>query len=570
MKKLTLCCLVLGCLGAPASAADLASVVPEDAFLYAEIADPMGIWADFEQSGLLTIIQHAPGGEMGLRAACAMIQQKIQTDFGVRWTDFVTRCASRVGIVMIRDPKGAPQPCFLLDASETEADLRRLIRGLEATVTARNNRAVFLNEAYGGAKLRVGDWGQGRFAAAFLGDVLAVGSVDEVKALVDGRARRPLAIDPAFAKIRKRLALPRGVHVFLNTKRAIEQLGDGPDVKPLMDLGLADLRWIIYTSGFEGRGIRDRILLHTGERKVGVMNLVAWLTPGSTQAAKVLPKTCPMLLSLTFGSGTELWGRLVEFLAEGGEVEKLAKLDQGKEHVKLQFGVDLEEGFVGTLGGEIFIAGNPDYRKGGATGSWLDMMPIYGVRVARKEALQTTIHQVMAAQAMFGQGVQRQVAEHRGVEVNTLVAPGAADGWAYAFVGDYLIVARNGALVKQCVDANISGETLATDGRYQAVHRCMPKDVLLTAYSDIEGIALAALAEGPKEAGEPLRGIMSQLRAFYGAVRVEPDGVLIESYTRPGILGLMGLGFTGYQSAAAVEPLPPVREEPMRAPEARP
>ncbi|NQT88222.1 hypothetical protein HQ560_15750, partial [bacterium] len=503
MKKTVALLLVLTC---SASAADLASVVPEDAFFYAEISDPMGLWADFEQSGLLDIVKAIPGGEMGLRAGCAMLQQKILTDFGVQWTTFLTRYGKQIGIVMVRDPKGQPFPCFLLDASETKNDLRQIIKGVEATLGA---KATFATEIYQGARLRVAAMGGQSFAAAFLGDVLALGPTAEVKALVDGRARRPLATNGVFARARKRLAAPKGLLAFVNVKSVLDQALDAPELKPLMDLGLSGLQWVALSSAFEGRGVRDRILLCTGEKKTGVMNLVNWLTPGSTQAAKVLPKTCPSLIALTFGNGPELWGRLVEFLAEGGEVVKLAKLDEGKKQIELHFGVNVDEGLIATLGGEIFLAGNPKYKEPGGLDTWASAMPIVGVRVADRGKLETTIHQVMGAQAMFGQGVERKAATHRGVEVSTLAAPGKADGWAYAFVGDYLIVAPEADLVKQCVDAHASGETLATDGRYQMLHRCLPKQTLLVTYTDMEELALAGMGSAPEVVKKQLRPILS-------------------------------------------------------------
>ena len=76
MRKLIAACVVL-CLGLGrvADAADLASVVSEDAFLFAEITNPKGMWADFQHSGLRDMIRAAPNGELQFRFVAGFIQQ---------------------------------------------------------------------------------------------------------------------------------------------------------------------------------------------------------------------------------------------------------------------------------------------------------------------------------------------------------------------------------------------------------------------------------------------------------------------------------------------------------------
>ena len=76
-------------LSAPVRGADLAKLVPEDVLLYAEVADPAGIWADFEQSGLRDIIRSVPQAEVQLRLVTAIVKQVAITQFGVQWDDFV-------------------------------------------------------------------------------------------------------------------------------------------------------------------------------------------------------------------------------------------------------------------------------------------------------------------------------------------------------------------------------------------------------------------------------------------------------------------------------------------------
>ena len=76
------------CLAALAPAADLASVVSEETFLFVEVTDPAGVWADFEQSGLRDMIRGMPQGELQFRMVAGLVQQVALQQLGVRLGDF--------------------------------------------------------------------------------------------------------------------------------------------------------------------------------------------------------------------------------------------------------------------------------------------------------------------------------------------------------------------------------------------------------------------------------------------------------------------------------------------------
>jgi len=560
----------------PAPAGDLARVVPEDAFLFAELADPKGLWADFEQSGLRDMLRVVPPLDNQLKAATMMVPQVASQIFGTPWDELVTKYVTRVGLVMTDIPgQGGPDedaPCFLLDASTTQAALDKLIRERAGAFLAKQNPGfAFVEETHRQVTLRIAKVNPQGVAYAFVDGVLVLGNPPSVKKLIDARAQRPLLANATFQKVRQKLAAPKGVTAYLNVKRIMTELRPRLDANPeftrkLDDVGVSSLQWVGVSSAFEGRGIRDKAFLYTGPKKVGLIRLLTALTTGSSSAALVLPKECPILLALTFRDGMELWASIVKFLEEGGHVEHLARLDEGRKTVLLQLGINFDEDFVGALGGEIFLAAGPEfipeYAAKQRMPSFAEFPFILGARVARPEALKTTIHRFFGAQPIVGQGVERQTETYRDAEINVLKLPGSESRPAYALVGDYVLFAKNKQALQKCIDAKASGENLAAAPRFPVLLRSMPPKHNALAYVDLEAILVAAATHGvrpPEDAPAPNPGValVRELRSVYAAMVNEEDGIRLQTYSRPGLLGILGLVW--FQAAEAPRPAPPAR-----------
>jgi len=572
--------LVLG-IAAAAPAADLAAVVPDNAVFYAEISDPTGIWADFEQAGLRDIVRAVPQAELGLRLVGAFAQQQALQRFGVRWNEFMTTHAKRVGVVLreVGGP-GEPQPVVLLDAADTRPQLEGLLENtVEATLKANQPGVVFADDLHQDVPLRVIKADGKTVAYAFVDQTLALGEPEAIKGLLDARPRKRLAADPAFAQVRKRLAVAKGLVAFLNLGKLLAdnkpQIDGNPEMAKGLDLlGISAARWIAFSSAFDGRGVRDRVFLYTGERKIGLARVLGALAPGTSQAAAMLPAACPAVLSLSFKDGPQLWGSILSFLQEGGEVEGLARLDDGKQQILLQFGINFDEDLIGTLGGEMFIAASPEvlplYFAQHRAPKQGDMPVILGFRVAKPEALKVTIHRVMTAQPIMGQGVRRDQEVYKGTEIHTLVAPNAPLQPAYAFIGDTLVVAKTVELVRQCVDAKAGGEGLATVPRYSVVARNVPAKHNALLYIDLQSIATAFLTQGrPAPEGQPMpieAQVAGQLRGMCATLTAEADGVMLESFSRTGLLPLIGAaGAFGWQDTVQPPPPPPPPPKPKAA-----
>lgn len=567
--------LALACT-ASAPAGDLASVVPEDALVYAELNDPKGIWADFEQSGLRDILRAAPQAEMQLGLAATLVRGAVQQRLGLAWDDFVAALGSRLAIVFAEGGGEGRPPVLLLDASETKTELAKLLKEtIEPALTkAQGNQpaAVLADEVHGGVPLRVLRGPGGGLAYGFLGDALVLGEPPAVKKLIAARARRPLAANQAFLQARKALDTPKGIVAFLNLAQLVADhrpvLDGNPDLQRLFDaLGLTTVQWIVLSSRFDGRGVRDRVHLHTGQLKRGLIGLLGGLSAGTSTAAQVLPRECPILLSLNFKDGPELWQGIVRFLQAGGHAEGLAQLDERKQSVKLQYGINFDDDFIGALGGEVFLAANPDFaaefaakRRAPAAE---DFAFILGARVAKPEALGTTIHRLVAGQPGVGQGIERKVETHRGVEIHTLLLPDAQRRPAYAFVGDFFLAAKSADILRQCLDARATGQGLASAPRFRNVADAMPLTHHGMAYADLEALATALLAGGNEPAPrEPVRPLLAALNLLAGQLRggcatlsAGEDGLTLEAYTRSGLLPLAGVAL-GLAERRAAAPAP--------------
>ena len=563
--------LLIGLLGGTTPAADLATVVPDDAFLFAEVIDPQGIWDDFDKSAARDVIRSLPQGELQFRMALGIFQQVALQQFGVLWGDFVAKYGKRFALVLPDVPVGdRVEPCLLLDAGATKADLKTLLRQrVEPAILGAKPDAAAQDVTVQGVPLRVLHVAGVPVAYGFVRDVCVLGHEAGVRKLLAGQVRRPLAASTAFAKARARLAPKRGLQTFINVQRLLDEVRGQLEANPqlarsLDDVGLSGVQFAIATTAFDGRGVRDRIYLHTGARKMGLVRLLSSVTAGSTVAAEVLPKACPIVLAMTFKDGTELWSAILAFLEGGGEVERMARLDADRDALRLRFGIDFDHGFIGTLGGEAFLAANPDAATAyAAKRQWPgrnDIPFIIGFRVADREGLQTTIHRLISSQPIVGQGVERIVARHRDVEVSSLRLPGSTLRPAYAFVGDYLLIARSQAILQQCIDAKATGEGLASVGRYRTFGTRMPAKHTAMAYIDLQTLATALVGD---KAGEVPTLLTEQLRGFYATLHTDEHGVTLGAYSRFGLPGLLGIaGGLAFRTMAAP---PPLVAEPAQA-----
>jgi hypothetical protein len=459
---------------------------------------------------------------------------------GIRWGEFVDRYVGRAAVVLLDVPLGPDvEPCVLLDSAKHKGDLEALLRDtVEPTLRASTPATGFDEVVQQGVRVRLVNLSDRTIAYAFLDAQFVVGEYGSVKALIGARARRPLAANAAFAEARHKLAPPRGLLVYVNVQRLFDrfraQLAGDPSVaRGLDDLGLSGVQFALAASAFEGRHLRETVYLHTGGQRLGLLRLLASLSPGTSRAGEVLPQGTVGVLAVTFKDGPELWDAILEYMAEGGEIERIARLDANQETLRLRLGIDFHRDFVRALGGEVFLAANPHlFAHGASAGQRFEggaFPSILGFRVADREALEVTLHRLIMSQPAMGQGVQRTTAQHRGVRVNSLSVPGRSLRPAYAFVGEYLLVAKSADILRQCIDANVSKQSLAAaqdegpSARQNAV-----------VYVDLARLAAGL---GGSEPGVRVRGLAPHLGAARAIVTGDTEGLTLTVRSPLGLLG---------------------------------
>ena len=575
-KLAKLAAATLLAMAAFANGADLASVVPEDAVIYLEVRDAPGLWSDFQASGLRDIVRAVPQAEFGLNMATAFVQQQTFHRLGVAWKTFAEKFLRHVGVVIteVGGPQ-QPSPVVLLEAAGRRAELAELLKNtIEPKLMMQQNDLAVADEKVGDVALRVLKAKERSIAYGFLGDILAVGEPDPVRKLIDARERPLLANNASFKAVRERLATPKGIALYVNLGKIIadhaEQLKANPELAANLDrAGLSAIKWVAASSAFDGRGVRDKLFLYTGEKKVGLLSLLGGLTPGQSQAASLLPPECPLLLSLNFKDGQELWGSLLRFMEETADIEGLMRLDEGRQRIHMYFGIRFDEEVVGALGGEVFLAADPtlvsDFIEKGREIQRGEAPFILGLRVAKPELLKTTIHKFVTSQPLLGQGVERAVENYRGHEIKILTVPARANKPAYAFVGDYLLVARTADVIRKCIDAKLGQNNLASRPRYRVVASKVPAKHNALLFADLQTLALAATTKGkPPEEGKPVPievTLAGQLRGACATITSHKDGVMVEIYSRPGALPLVAALRAATRVAKPPVPAPAVEAE---------
>jgi hypothetical protein len=159
----------------------------------------------------------------------------------------------------------------------------------------------------------------------------------------------------------------------------------------------------------------------------------------------------------------------------------------------------------------------------------------------------------------MAQGIDRKVELYQDIEISTLTLPGRPVKPAYAFVGDYLVLAKSDALIRQCIDAKTTEQGLATAPRYRVVAEKVPSQHSAALFIDIQGLLVAmatggrALPEGRPPRPEVL--VAQQLRGVRATMAAEKDGVILEAYSRPGLVGLLGAVVAFARQAQAQQPV---------------
>jgi hypothetical protein len=103
--------------------------------------------------------------------------------------------------------------------------------------------------------------------------------------------------------------------------------------------------------------------------------------------------------------------------------------------------------------------------------------PIIAIAIKDREAVARLLPKIVESFGFKGASLLAQTEKRDSTEITSY-----GDIFAYAFVGDFLVLAPNAALTRHVVDSYLAHQTLATDSRFRNFTRWQPRQVLGQVY----------------------------------------------------------------------------------------
>lgn len=106
-----------------------------------------------------------------------------------------------------------------------------------------------------------------------------------------------------------------------------------------------------------------------------------------------------------------------------------------------------------------------------------DPTPVIAISIKDRDAVARLIPKIVDALGVKGASLLGQTERHDGVEITSY-----GNIFAYAFVGDFLVVSPDAALTRHVVDAYLNRQTLSSDSHFRNFTRWHPRQVLGQVY----------------------------------------------------------------------------------------
>jgi len=198
-----------------APAGSIADVTPADTLLYAEIAQPAGLWASVQETELRDAVKSSFAAELILSfvSSTADLFCKTLTDRSIG--EAVERYGITIGVVSApAAPSADPDIIVILQASSHTEELKRLLAGrVEKTLKARFPEVEITQAKIGEEDVIHIAFSRKRvWTLAFTGSCVAYGRRRAANWLLTGGAR--LAERPNYKAALEKVKRPAGPHIF--------------------------------------------------------------------------------------------------------------------------------------------------------------------------------------------------------------------------------------------------------------------------------------------------------------------------------------------------------------------
>lgn len=180
-----------------------------------------------------------------------------------------------------------------------------------------------------------------------------------------------------------------------------------------------------------------------------------------------------------------------------------------------------------------------------------DQTPIIAVSVKDKDAVRKLIPKIVDAMSAKGASLFAQTERRGETEITSY-----ANIFAYAFVGDFLVLTPDAALTRHVVDSYLKNETLSADSHYKNSTRWQPRQVQGQVYAGPGLIDLYNPFASSAPVNEKLRDLMARLNPVIDPMTYsltnEGLGSLHELHLPKNLLMLMIAGMTSQVSETPI------------------
>ena len=282
---------------------------------------------------------------------------------------------------------------------------------------------------------------------------------------------------------------------------------------------------LAFALSFEGESFDLRaLLLNQAGEKADVIPFMPLLVTGpayTPEASNIFPADTQLMATMSLdlpqmyaqmakprpkeeivtSKGTNLSVKEVEFESPFAEIEKQLKINIKNDLLPLlgpEIAISLPLNNMMFIGLPGLVASAPEAKEQPASG------PVLAVAVKDKEAMRALMPKLIEGFGMKGASSLAQTERREDTEFVSF-----ANMFAYAFVGNFLVISGNAATTRYVVDSYLKHETLSADGHFRNSTRWQPKPQQGQLYIS------PALMEGYKVwAEQPSTRVTDQTRAF--------------------------------------------------------
>ena len=133
-------------------------------------------------------------------------------------------------------------------------------------------------------------------------------------------------------------------------------------------------------------------------------------------------------------------------------------------------------------------------------------VPIVAISIRDKEGVKKMLPKIIDAIGLKGASLLAQTERRENTELVSF-----ADAFAYAFIGDFLVVSTDSAAVRSTVDAYLKNETLGSDSRFRNFTRWQPRQVLGQVYMPSQSLDEYGVNIQPTGLSEQMQQFLTSL-----------------------------------------------------------